>query len=96
MANSPNENQQFWPKYWVTNITNMSFVSFLLKNLQIRYKHCKLGLFRMQMKEYIPPHVHMHLCRPYVVTIRVGVPLWPRLLSATGPCKSNKNNTSGY
>ena len=29
MANSPNENKQFWPKYRVTNITNISIISFL-------------------------------------------------------------------
>ena len=33
---------------------------------------------------------------PILVTKRVLVPLWPRMFSATGLCKCNKNNTSGY
>ena len=31
-----------------------------------------------------------------LATKRVWVPLCPRMFSATGPCKCNKNNTSGY
>ena len=30
LANNTNENKQFWPKYKVTNITNISNISFLL------------------------------------------------------------------
>ena len=30
LANNTNENKQFWPKYKVTNITNISSISFLL------------------------------------------------------------------
>ena len=31
----------------------------------------------MQRNGYIPPHVHMHLCRPHLVTKRVWVPQGP-------------------
>ena len=56
-----------------------------LKRMKICYKHCILRLIRMQMNGYIPPHVHMHLCRPSVMTIWVGVPLWIMMFPATGP-----------
>ena len=49
-----------------------------------------------QLKEYIPPHVHMHSSDPYLKNIRVGVPLWLQMLQATGALKYNKNNISGH
>ena len=38
---------------------------FLLKNLQIRVFSLIYGYKRKQLKEYIPPHVHMHSSDPY-------------------------------
>ena len=43
------------------------------------------GYKRKQLKEYIPPHVHMHSSDPCLKNIRVGVPLWLQMLQATGP-----------
>ena len=39
--------------------------AFLLKNLQIRVFSLIYGYKRKQLKEYIPPHVHMHALDPY-------------------------------
>ena len=36
-ANNTNENKQFWPRYKVINVTNISNISFLLKKLLISY-----------------------------------------------------------
>ena len=71
--------------YKVTDITDMSNLLILLEIMQIRYKPFILWLIRMQINEYIPPHVHMHLCRCMVMTKWVSVPLWPKLFPATGP-----------
>ena len=60
-------------------------MSFLLKNLQIHVFSLIYWLNRKQLKEYVPPHVHMHSYRPILLVKRVGVPLWPRLFLATGP-----------
>ena len=76
-------------------ITDMSKYAILLKRMKIRYKHCILRLIRMQMNGYIPLHVHMHLCRPSVMTIWVWVPLWHMMFPATGP-KNTTKITSGY
>ena len=39
--------------------------SILLKNWYIRVFSLIYGYKRKQLKEYIPPHVHMHSSDPY-------------------------------
>ena len=44
--------------------------------MAIFYTHCILKSLRMQINGYIPPHVHMHIYGPYVVTKKgVGAPV---------------------
>ena len=44
----------------MTITKNVEIQHFLLKNLQIRVFSLTYGYKRKQLKEYIPPHVHMH------------------------------------
>ena len=62
--------------YKVTDITDMSNMLFLLEILQIHYKPFIKWLIMMQRNGYIPPHVHMHLCRPHLSDSKgVGAPV---------------------
>ena len=66
MTTHTNENKQFWPKYKIMTITKMwKYSIFTIKTLQIRVFSIIYGCKRKQLKEYIPPHVHMHSSDPY-------------------------------
>ena len=56
-AGHTNENKQFWPKYKIITITEMWKYSIFTEPY--------FGYKRKQLKEYIPPHVHMHSSDPY-------------------------------
>ena len=65
-AGHTNENKQFWPKYKIITITKIwKYSIFTKKTLQIHVFSLIYGYKRKQLKEYIPPHVHMYSSDPY-------------------------------